>query len=1016
MVLLSLLVISDLSISFAPQSQSHSFTVTFEYPNHPPRVVEQEVTSILENELSQLEELKRIYSRSSYGRGEIELSFPPNSDLAFHEIELNMLLRQLRPKLPQELHTPRVSRRSSEDKDNSPLMVYEFTYTGSDIEANTWLNDFLVPRMSAISSLEKVETIGNIEYAWKIRFDPDRLTKSGLSRRRVIAALSSAFRRTELGLIDDAEYSKPIFIHTNLQRHEDLERLRLIDAISLSDVAQVELATDRIRRYQRINGRKAIFINCYSHEGSNRIKAAQEVKEFAEVLSQDMPPKYQIQLNYDDTEYLRRELSKTWTRAILSMLVVTLFIFLTSFNWRYLLILTSSILVSLALTVLVSWALNLSFHLYTLAGLTIAIGILVDNTIVLVDHLRKKGNLSVIPAQLASAFTTIVALMVIWILPADFRQDLDDFGLIICIALLGSLLVSSFFSPAMGSLVGFSRGQDQVLAFRKKRLFQQRITRLQHGLRLGTRHRKVILTLFILGFGFPIFLLPLKWEGQDWYNQTFGSEFYQENLKVEINRWLGGSLRLFYREVYEKSSNRTPEKTRLYISASLPYGHTIQQMNEVMKAAETYLLGFREIDKFITRVHSGRYGAITVEFTEEAERKGFPYLLKNSVIQRALDWGGITWNVFGVGKGFSNANYESLPGFQVTLKGYQYEKLEGIAEDLAQRLLKHRRIQEVNTNGQLDWNEESLLLYRFQPNSKRLISNGFETTLNFLADHSFQHQPSLYLSYQDKDFPVYVESREAENISIFTSLHTGNDQIPLNYFGKLEKHQTLSAIHKKDRQYLRNVRFDYYGSFRFGSKYLEEVIDSMRGDLPAGFSIEREEWSWHREKERRQYELILLLMAGIFFISTIFLESLKKGFLVTLIIPFSFIGLFLMFGWGGFAFDQGGYAAFLMIGGLSVNALLYILNDYNHLMKKYEASKAMSLAISQKAWPILLTVVSTCSGLIPFLIHGEGEVFWFSFAIGTIGGLVFSLFVVFGLMPILLLPGRIRTSTYSSNS
>lgn len=1014
LALLSILTVSQLDVSFIPQSQRQTFTVTFDYPNHPPRVVEQEVTSILENELSQLNELKRIYSKSRYGAGEIQLEFPIGTDLTFREMELNMILRQLRPKLPAEFKPPRVTRRSSEDKVQSPLLIYEFTYTGNDLKANAWLNDFLIPRLGTLPQIRNIETTGNLSYSWKILFDPNKLSLLGLTRNSVIQSLRSAFNRSELGLVESAQEVRPLFLHTKLNDIEDLENLVLRDAILLSDVADIEMIPDRIRSYQRINGQKAIFINCFVHEGVNRIQAAGEFKSYLRQLKNDVPGNYQLALNYDDTKYLKQELDKTWTRAILSVLVIMLFIFISSFSWRYLLILLSSILVSLAVTLNAAWVFGLSFHLYTLAGLTIAIGILVDNTIVLVDNLHKRGNLSVIPAQFASALTTVIALLVIWILPMEYRQNLDDFGLIICLALAASLLVAIGFSPAVSSLVGFSTASNKKAFTKKSSLILQRLS-LKRSLQLGVRFRKPTILLFVIGFGLPIFLLPNKWEGQGWYNKTIGSDFYQENLKDPTNKWLGGSLRLFYQEVYEKSSYRSPEKTRLYVNASLPYGHTLDQMNEIVREVEKYLLAFPEIDKFIARVYSGRYSNVIIEFSDQAEKSGFPYQLKNRLIQRSLDWGGVTWNVYGVGKGFSNANYESLPGFQVTLKGYQYEKLEGIATALAEELLKHKRIQEVNTNGQLDWSEETLLLYHFKPDPTHFNTMGYQSSVQFLKNNSPQLQPELYLTYQDKNFPVYLESIYANDISIFTSLYTGNDQVPLNNFGQLQQQKSLSALHKEDRQYIRNVRFDYYGSYRFGSKYLNEVIEKMEGNLPPGFSMERKEWSWGKEREKRQYELILLLMAGIFFVSSIFLESLKKAFCVTLVIPVSFIGLFLIFGWGGFSFDQGGYAAFLMIGGLSVNALLYILSDYSQFLKKHEPYEAMTLAISQKAWPILLTVISTCSGLIPFLIHGDGEVFWFSFAIGTIGGLLFSLIVVFWLMPVLILPKlAIKTSTSSS--
>jgi multidrug efflux pump subunit AcrB len=102
-----------------------------------------------------------------------------------------------------------------------------------------------------------------------------------------------------------------------------------------------------------------------------------------------------------------------------------------------------------------------------------------------------------------------------------------------------------------------------------------------------------------------------------------------------------------------------------------------------------------------------------------------------------------------------------------------------------------------------------------------------------------------------------------------------------------------------------------------------------------------------------------------------------------------------------FYFDQGGYAAFVMLGGLAVNAGIFIINDLNNRGSGLYNRNVLK-SVAGKAIPILLTIMSTCFGLIPFLIEGQNEIFWFSLAIGTIGGLIFSMVGVFWVLPMLL--------------
>jgi len=220
-------------------------------------------------------------------------------------------------------------------------------------------------------------------------------------------------------------------------------------------------------------------------------------------------------------------------------------------------------------------------------------------------------------------------------------------------------------------------------------------------------------------------------------------------------------------------------------------------------------------------------------------------------------------------------------------------------------------------------------------------------------------------------------------------------------FGTLNLENTTNALHKEDRQYIRVVSFEYMGSAKFGNEYLDEVLKEMKAQMPIGYEAKKQEWSWNSEQAKRQYGLLGLLIVAIFFICTILFENFRQPFFILFLIPISFIGLFLIFSLGGFNFDRGGFAAFVMLGGLAVNAGIFILNDFNN-RPKGTFNRNILKSVAGKAIPILLTVLSTCFGLVPFVMDGQAEVFWFSLAVGTIGGLVFSMVGVFWILPVMM--------------
>jgi multidrug efflux pump subunit AcrB len=219
-------------------------------------------------------------------------------------------------------------------------------------------------------------------------------------------------------------------------------------------------------------------------------------------------------------------------------------------------------------------------------------------------------------------------------------------------------------------------------------------------------------------------------------------------------------------------------------------------------------------------------------------------------------------------------------------------------------------------------------------------------------------------------------------------------------FNALTTETKNSAIHREERQYLRVVGFEYFGNHRFGDEYLKKVLLEMKAAMPVGYTAKQidEGWSW--AKVRRQYGLLALLFFVLYLLNGVLFESLRTPWLILAIIPISFIGLFLSFGLFEFYFDQGGYAAFLLLGGMVASTVIVILSDATAGRGKNK-SRCYIKATWINMGPIVFTVVSTCAGFIPFMMHGQREVFWFSLAMGTGGGLLASLVAVFIICPVL---------------
>lgn len=1013
--IIGIAVVPGLRVNFAPNYTKPTLTITYNLPNSSPDIVERLATSPLENALSQVEGLNKTYSISRYNRGVITLDFDKDDDIEFRKFEVNSIIRNIYKKLPENLSYPNVEQRGgdTEDDNESPILFYSVNGPYAPYKLQQDVEEYISKGLSQIGEIKRVEVLGANPLQITVDFDVATLVRYNLSKGQIRNALTSFNNAVYAGMARTAS-SQQFFLQTAAQL-PDLDVLGDTEvaeiegkSIYLKDLAEIYVEEQRPDSYRRINAKNAVYVNIFAREGVNKIVLADDTKKQINALARFLPEGIELRLERDDTEFLNKEMDKIYQRTLLSVLILVVFILAINRNVRYLIALFLGILVNLCITCIIVYALKVELHIYSIAGVTISFGLIVDNAIVMLDHLHRKKNAKVFVALLAASLTTIMSLLMVLLLPEEDRQDLTDFSIVVAINLGVSLIIALFFTPALYSLLFKERLNRRKISMRGLRRRVKLFRAYFASLKFMVRFRKTFIVLVILAFGLPVFKLPLQWEGHDWYNDSIGSDTYQDEIRPVTDKILGGALRKFVTEVYEGYSYRSPQQTKLHVNARLPFGTTLEDANFVVSSVEDYLKGVEGIDKFVANVFK-QSGRIEITFKPEYEDSALPYQLKARLQARSIDLTGVAWTIYGVGRGFSvGGERGDTPNFRINMRGYNYDELDDQANVLAEKLKTNRRVQEVKTNAQIGWGRSKTSEYVLDFDIDRLASSGISRgeVMRMLGDFTRPSGASLQANYQDSRLPVYIK---ASNADLFSKYDLMEEALPLDTgrfvkigdYASLTFEESANEIHKEDRQYLRVVAFDYLGSAKFGGRHRDAQMEAMRDVMPVGYQVDSARSNFNFDKDKRQYGLLIYLIIGIFFICAILFENLKQPFHIIVTIPISFIGLFLIFSLFDFSFDQGGYAAFVMLGGLVVNASIFIVNDLNNTsLKNY--NRAVVKAVLGKAQPILLTILSTCFGLIPFLIEGESEIFWFALAIGTIGGLVFSIVAVFICLPVFL--------------
>ncbi|OIN59490.1 efflux RND transporter permease subunit [Arsenicibacter rosenii] len=1016
--LIGLALLPKLPVQLAPSDRGQGLTVSYYWSGASPLTLERQVTARLEGVLSTLSGVEKIASVSGYKSGYITLTFDKQTNPDDARLEVAALLRQVYRQLPPDCSYPEISVNAPDDEAGSqkPLFVLQLSGPVAPAALQRFADEQLKPRLATTTGVATIRAFGGAQEEWLLTYDANQLNSLHLTEADLRQALQQHFRRESLGVWQNGngQHIRVALNPVSANPFHIPVANRNGRLIYLTDLVAVSKQEPQATQFYRINGQDAINVVVTAAKGANQLQVAARLRQ--QINAFRLPAGYRLSVEYDATEFIRENLQKTGIQSAVAVLILLLFVGLSTLSWRYVGIIVISSVVTLLLSVIVFALLGTEIHLYSLAALTTSLGILMDNVIVMIDHYRKHGDRQVFTALLGATLTTCAGLIVVWFLPEENRQALSDFAVVMAVTLFVSLLVAVGFVPALIRHVPQPQPVTPDLSVPVAHTVSRFGSWYARFLTVLLRYRKTAALPAVLLFGLPFFWLPNRLETDHpmapYYNATLGSDWYLDTVQPILNKWLGGTLRLFVNYVYEGSYYSTPERTTLYVIAELPNQSTSEQMDAVFRRLEQEMGRYGEIDKYITQVSSGQEGYMVVYFKRPFEDGLFPYQLKNRAIMLSTDMSGIDWNIYGVGQGFSQQlNEEEVPSFNVELFGYNYQQLDEQANRLKGMLEKHPRIQEVNTNRSPSlYQRKRLYEFVLQTAPQQLALRDLPANQLYtrLADLNARPQPDDYQFIGDTYTPVTIAPAQYRTTDIWQLTHqplnAGNRPFLLSDAGTLDRQKVVPDIQKEAQQYKRLISFEYFGSYHFGEKYLNETLTAFRQQLPMGYSVKPIDRFWFGTDSRRPYELIGLVVVLIYLVCVVIFESLWQPLALIGLIPLSYTGVFLAFYWTDSNFDQGGYAAFVLLAGNVVCAGIFIIAEMNRLRRTAPQASGLSLYINafhHKIRPILLTVLSTVVGMIPFLLY-EKEPFWYALGIGTIGGLLMSLPTIVIYLPLMI--------------
>lgn len=953
------------------------------------------VTIPLEGAVSTVPGVERVRSRSIRGASELSLYFTPKTEMTTALQQVESAINQIRADLPPELQI----RAQRLLPSNFPILTY--TVTGSNAARLFDIATYQIrPALAGIPGMGPVDVEGSAIPEVQVIVDPARLATTGLSYADVATAVGDALRVDVLGRIDQYSQQYLIIKERTATELEDVEEVVLRGAYHLGEVATVRLGTEDLVRIIRGDGRPAALINIARHPGGNTVTIADSARRVMAALQPTLPDGVRLKAVYDQAVLVREAVRSVWDAMAIGAALVVVILFLFLGNGRITAISALMIPITLAITIFIMKLLGATFNLMTLGGMAVAIGLVIDDGVVVTENIVR--HLALTPDRHAairealaelvwpvttSTLTTVVVLLPLRLLQGVVGQFFAALSTTLVIAVLISLFLALAWVPLLADRfvrpgTAAAEGGWRHILDHLTHVISRLGTAYSHTLDRALRHPKRFIALAILlviagviayravGTGF----LPIIDEGA---------------FVLDYRTPTGTSLAETDREllIVERILAETPEITATARRTGAEMGLFATQQNEgdiVVRLRPRNRRGrniFTVMDDVRRRVQQA-LPRLHIEFVQ---------ILTDLINDLA-----------------GNAN-----PVEIKLFGSQLTELEGYAERLAPRIEKIAGVVDLS-NGIVTESPEILMRVDAGAAGRLGLSPQDVATQ---IDAALLGTPAGQITSGERLVGIRVR---APNQVRFDPLRLGAIPIygkgsatptPLSALATFKDTASATELTREDQRQLIAITAGLDG------RSLGAVMGDVRAAIaaeppPAGVEV-RLGGQYASQRQAFRSLLLVLVLAALLVVMVMLVQfqSFVEPLVILLAAPLSFAGALVLLLLTGTPLNVSSLMGLILLVGLVVKNGIILL-DFTRRRMRFEG-KPLGSAIREaggvRLRPILMTTFATLFGLLPLALGiGAGSESQRPLALAVIGGLALSTPITLFLVPALIVAIRGR--------
>jgi len=998
MVVLGLVSLSMLGLDLMPEMEIPAVSVMTSYQGAGPEEVETLITEPMEDTLSTISGVDEVISVSKEGLSAVTLKFDWGEKIDESTNDVREKIDLIRDMLPEEADNPVIFKF---DLAMMPIAIIAITAEDSYPDLEDIVDDEIVDPLKRVEGVASVTARGGLERQIRVDIDRDRLAALNLSVTQVSSALAAQNINTPGGNIKTGY--KDYLLRTPEEFSSPQEVAEVVVAqrngilIKLKDVADVR-DFFKERTYEvRMNGKKAMAVFVQKQSGENTVAVARAVRKKLDQIKENLPPDVEPKMVMDNSEFILASVGNLRNTVFWAALFVFIVLLFFLRDLRASIIVAVAIPTSLIITFLLMYLADYTINETSLASLAIAVGLVVDNAIVVIDNIsrhRAKGQRpkegAILGANevgvpvIASTLTTISIFAPIIFVGGITAIVFGQFAAIVVMALVASLFTALMLVPMVCSKILIVRDANSSKSILDSfyNLGEKVLGKIEDlyvtFLNWSLNNRKTVfiscIILFVLSIGLVGFI---------------GTEFFPEQ---DQNRLVAN---------YELPIGTRYERT----------GAVAQQLQKIVEKSVP-----ERRDSFI---RWGVYGSAGGGHfaTEEESYKGIMFISLKPKSQRDVSPGDlmkrlrkITEKIPGVTIRYSAEDPIEAMVFgtggkmAVELYGHDMDLARQYADSVKTAIEAVEGVQDVEISRKEEKPEIKVVVDREKASKLGLdVKTIGKTIETFFAGNT----ATMYREGGDEyDIEVRLQEKDRNRIEdlrdVFISLPTGA-QVSLANIATIEQGVGPTKIERKDQARYITVSGEIVGR-DLGSvvKDVRKVLDNI--PAPPGFSYKFA----GAEKEKTEAFRLLIIAVGlgmglVYMVMASQFESLRDPFIIFLSIPFGIVGVIIALALTGQAMSVISFLALIMMVGIVVNDGIVLISFIGILRRRgFSVYSAIIEGGRSRMRPVICTTATTILAMTPLaLSRGEGSEIWVPFAITVIGGLFVGTVITLVLMPTL---------------